>query len=52
MLSCIEEVIYNIESYDTTSVRPVYKYLISKYIKKYEDICDAKVMLTVMVVMK
>ena len=25
MLSCIEEVIYNIESYDTTSIRPVYQ---------------------------
>ena len=44
MLSCIEEVIYNIESYDTTSVRAsIPNYLISKYIKKYEDKCDAKV---------
>ena len=44
MLSTIEEVIYNIESYDTTSVRAsIPNYLISKYIKKYEDKCDAKV---------
>tara|TARA_B100001093_G_scaffold500053_1_gene550060 strand:- start:1678 stop:3393 length:1716 start_codon:yes stop_codon:yes gene_type:complete len=44
MLSAIEEVIYNIESYDTTSVRAsIPNYLISKYIKKYEDKCDAKV---------
>ena len=33
MLSAIEEVIYNIESYDTTSVRAsIPNYLISKYI--------------------
>ena len=44
MLTNIEEVIYNIESYDTTSVRAsIPNYLISKYIKKYEDKCDAKV---------
>jgi asparagine synthase (glutamine-hydrolysing) len=44
LLQCINEVIYNIESYDTTSVRAsVPNFLISKYIKKYENICDAKV---------
>lgn len=44
LLNIIEEVIYNIESYDTTSVRAsVPNYLISKYIKNYEKKCDAKV---------
>jgi len=44
LLDIIEEVIYYIESYDTTTVRAsVPNYLISKYIKKYESWCDAKV---------
>ena len=44
LLNIIEHVIYNIESYDTTTVRAsVPNYLISKYIKNYETTCDAKV---------
>ena len=44
LLNIIDQVIYNIESYDTTTVRAsVPNYLISKYIKNYENICDAKV---------
>jgi asparagine synthase (glutamine-hydrolysing) len=44
LLNIIEQVIYNIESYDTTTVRAsIPNYLISKYIKNYENICDAKV---------
>ena len=43
-LNAIEHVIYTIESYDTTSVRAsVGNYLISKYIKCYENTVDAKV---------
>ena len=38
MLSCIETVIYNIESYDTTTVRAsIGNWMISKYIKEQSD---------------
>jgi len=38
MLSCIESVIYDIESYDTTTVRAsIGNWLISKYIKEHSD---------------
>ena len=38
MLSCIESVIYDIESYDTTTVRAsIGNWLISKYIKEQSD---------------
>ena len=52
LLNIIEQVIYNIESYDITiTVRAsVPNYLISKYIKNYETNTDAKVILMVMVV--
>ena len=49
-LDAIPEVIYAIESYDTTTVRAsVGNWLISKYIKQNSD---AKVILMVMVLMK
>ncbi len=44
LLSYIDEVIYRIESYDTTTVRAsIPNFLISKYIKNFEKTCDAKV---------